>query len=86
MSAWIFAAPTLGINDSLDTTSIVGSGKIIFTASMLSFQGGINVIGYTAAKSGVAGLTRALANEWAGRNVQVNATYQGRSGCCVILL
>ena len=43
-----------------------GRGKIIFTASLLSFQGGINVPGYTAAKSGIAGLTRALANEWAG--------------------
>ena len=42
-----------------------GRGKIIFTASLLSFQGGINVPGYTAAKSGIAGLTRALANEWA---------------------
>jgi NAD(P)-dependent dehydrogenase (short-subunit alcohol dehydrogenase family) len=43
-----------------------GRGKIIFTASLLSFQGGINVAGYTAAKSGIAGLTRALSNEWAG--------------------
>ena len=42
-----------------------GRGKILFTASLLSFQGGINVPGYTAAKSGIAGLTRALANEWA---------------------
>ena len=50
-----------------------GHGKIIFTASMLSFQGGVNVPGYTAAKSGVAGLTKALANEWAGRGVNVNA-------------
>jgi 2-deoxy-D-gluconate 3-dehydrogenase len=50
-----------------------GHGKIIFTASLLSFQGGINVIGYAAAKSGVAGITRALANEWAGHGVNVNA-------------
>src|SRR5690348_1001988 len=42
-----------------------GRGKIIFTASLLSFQGGINIVAYTAAKSGVAGMTKALANEWA---------------------
>ncbi|MGY6026476.1 SDR family oxidoreductase [Streptomyces spinosirectus] len=52
-------------------------GKVIFTASLLSFQGGINVPGYTAAKSGIAGLTRALANEWAGRGVNVNALVPG---------
>jgi 2-deoxy-D-gluconate 3-dehydrogenase len=44
---------------------------------MLSFQGGINVVSYTAAKSGVAGITRALANEWAGRGVNVNAIAPG---------
>jgi 2-dehydro-3-deoxy-D-gluconate 5-dehydrogenase len=54
-----------------------GSGKIVFTASMLSFQGGINVPGYTAAKSGIAGLTRALANEWAPHGVNVNAIAPG---------
>lgn len=54
-----------------------GAGKIIFTASLLSFQGGINVPGYTAAKSGVAGLTKALANEWASRGVNVNAIAPG---------
>jgi 2-deoxy-D-gluconate 3-dehydrogenase len=54
-----------------------GSGKIVFVASLLSFQGGINVPGYTAAKSGIAGLTRALANEWAARGVNVNAVAPG---------
>jgi 2-deoxy-D-gluconate 3-dehydrogenase len=54
-----------------------GFGKIVFVASLLSFQGGINVPGYTAAKSGIAGLTRALANEWAGRGVNVNAVAPG---------
>ena len=54
-----------------------GSGKVIFTASMLSFQGGINVVGYTAAKSAIAGLTRALANEWASKGVNVNAIAPG---------
>lgn len=54
-----------------------GSGKIIFTASLLSLQGGINVPGYTAAKSGIAGLTRALANEWAAHGVNVNAIVPG---------
>ena len=54
-----------------------GRGKIIFTASLLSFQGGINVPGYAAAKSGIAGLTRALSNEWAAKGVQVNAIAPG---------
>lgn len=54
-----------------------GSGKIINIASMLSFQGGINVPGYTASKHGVAGLTKALANEWAGKGVCVNAIAPG---------
>lgn len=54
-----------------------GAGKIIFTASLLSFQGGITVPGYAAAKGGAAQLTKALANEWAGRNVQVNAIAPG---------
>jgi 2-deoxy-D-gluconate 3-dehydrogenase len=54
-----------------------GSGKVIFTASMLSFQGGINVPGYAAAKSGIVGLTKALSNEWASRGVNVNAIAPG---------
>jgi 2-deoxy-D-gluconate 3-dehydrogenase len=54
-----------------------GRGKIIFTASLLSFQGGINVPGYAAAKSGIAGLTRALANEWTAGGVNVNAIAPG---------
>ncbi|GLX71230.1 2-dehydro-3-deoxy-D-gluconate 5-dehydrogenase KduD [Paenibacillus glycanilyticus] len=54
-----------------------GSGKIINIASMLSYQGGINVPGYTASKHAVAGITKALANEWAGRGVQVNAIAPG---------
>jgi 2-dehydro-3-deoxy-D-gluconate 5-dehydrogenase len=54
-----------------------GSGKIIFTASLLSFQGGITVPAYAAAKGGVAQLVKALSNEWAGRNVQVNAIAPG---------
>jgi 2-dehydro-3-deoxy-D-gluconate 5-dehydrogenase len=54
-----------------------GSGKIIMIASMLSFQGGVNVAGYTAAKHAVAGLTRALACEWAASGVQVNAIAPG---------
>ena len=53
------------------------SGKVIFTASLLSFQGGITVPGYAAAKGGVAQLTKALANEWAPYNVQVNAIAPG---------
>jgi 2-deoxy-D-gluconate 3-dehydrogenase len=54
-----------------------GRGKVVFTASLLSYQGGITVPGYAAAKSGIAGLTRALSNEWAGRGVNVNAIVPG---------
>lgn len=54
-----------------------GAGKIIFTASLLSFQGGITVPGYAASKGGIAQLTKALANEWGGRGVNVNAIAPG---------
>jgi 2-dehydro-3-deoxy-D-gluconate 5-dehydrogenase len=57
-----------------------GSGKIINIASLLSFQGGILVASYTASKSGVAGLTRLLANEWAAKGVNVNAIAPGYIG------
>lgn len=52
-------------------------GKIINVASMLSFQGGIRVASYTSSKSGVAGLTRLLANEWAAKGINVNAIAPG---------
>jgi 2-deoxy-D-gluconate 3-dehydrogenase len=54
-----------------------GAGKIINIASMLSFQGGIRVASYTASKSGIAGLTKLLANEWAARGINVNAIAPG---------
>jgi 2-deoxy-D-gluconate 3-dehydrogenase len=54
-----------------------GSGKVIFTASLLSFQGGITVPGYAASKGAIAQLTKALANEWASKGVQVNAIAPG---------
>ncbi len=52
-------------------------GKIVNIASMLSFQGGIRVASYTASKSGLAGITRLLANEWAGKGINVNAIAPG---------
>jgi 2-dehydro-3-deoxy-D-gluconate 5-dehydrogenase len=54
-----------------------GRGKIVNIASMLSFQGGIRVPSYTASKSGVAGLTKLLANEWAAKGINVNAIAPG---------
>lgn len=54
-----------------------GSGKIIFTASLLTFQGGITVPGYAASKGAISSLTKALANEWASKGVNVNAIAPG---------
>ncbi len=54
-----------------------GTGRVVFVASVLSFQGGINVPGYAASKGGIAQLTKALANEWAPGGVNVNAVAPG---------
>jgi 2-deoxy-D-gluconate 3-dehydrogenase len=54
-----------------------GSGKILFTASLLTFQGGITVPGYAASKGGIGTLVKAFANEWAGKGVNVNAIAPG---------
>ncbi|WP_251741838.1 SDR family NAD(P)-dependent oxidoreductase [Gramella sp. AN32] len=54
-----------------------GSGKVIFTASLLTFQGGITVPGYAASKGAIGQLTMALSNEWASKGVQVNAIAPG---------
>jgi 2-deoxy-D-gluconate 3-dehydrogenase len=54
-----------------------GSGKVIFTASLLTFQGGINVPGYAASKGAIGQLTKAFANEWASKGINVNAIAPG---------
>ncbi|MEJ5054377.1 SDR family oxidoreductase [Sphingobacterium sp. MYb382] len=54
-----------------------GSGKVVFTASLLTFQGGINVPGYAASKGAIGSLTKAFANEWASQGVHVNAIAPG---------
>ena len=54
-----------------------GSGKIVFTASLLTFQGGITVPGYAASKGGIGSLVKAFANEWAAKGVNVNAIAPG---------
>jgi 2-dehydro-3-deoxy-D-gluconate 5-dehydrogenase len=54
-----------------------GAGKIIFTASLLAFQGGITVPAYAASKAGIGALVKALSNEWAGKGVQVNGLAPG---------
>ena len=54
-----------------------GSGKVIFTASLLTFQGGINVPGYAASKGAVGSLVKAFANEWAAKGINVNAIAPG---------
>jgi 2-deoxy-D-gluconate 3-dehydrogenase len=54
-----------------------GKGKIVFTASMLTYQGGITVPGYAASKGAIGQLTKALANEWASKGINVNAIAPG---------
>jgi 2-dehydro-3-deoxy-D-gluconate 5-dehydrogenase len=78
------AVLTVNVDAVFRLTQLIGagmverrSGKIITIASLLSFQGGINVPSYATAKHAVAGLTKALANEWAASNVQVNAVAPG---------
>jgi 2-dehydro-3-deoxy-D-gluconate 5-dehydrogenase len=78
------AVLTVNLDAAFMITRAVGAsmlarrrGKVISIASMLSFQGGLNVAAYTASKHAVVGLTRALANEWAPHGVQVNALAPG---------
>ncbi|CBS90873.1 2-deoxy-D-gluconate 3-dehydrogenase (plasmid) [Azospirillum lipoferum 4B] len=68
----VFARRAAGGNSGEDA-----KGKIINIASMLSFQGGIRVPSYTASKSGIAGVTKLLACEWAGKGINVNAIAPG---------
>ncbi len=65
------------LSQAVARTMLGRGGKIINIASMLSFQGGIRVASYAASKSGLAGITRLLANEWAGKGINVNAIAPG---------
>jgi 2-deoxy-D-gluconate 3-dehydrogenase len=65
------------LSQAVAKTMLGRGGKIINIASMLSFQGGIRVASYAASKSGLAGITRLLANEWAAKNINVNAIAPG---------
>lgn len=65
------------LSQAVAKTMLGTGGKVINIASMLSFQGGIRVASYTASKSGLVGLTRLLANEWAAKNINVNAIAPG---------
>lgn len=65
------------LSQAVAKTMLVHGGKIINIASMLSFQGGIRVASYAASKSGLAGITRLLANEWAAKGINVNAIAPG---------
>lgn len=83
LQAWMNVVQ-VNLNSVFRLSQLVGramlerrQGKIINIASLLSFQGGIRVPAYAASKGGVAQLTKALANEWAARNVQVNAIAPG---------
>ena len=83
MQAWLNVIQ-VNLNSVFRLSQLAGSemlkrkqGKVINIASLLSFQGGIRVPAYAASKGGVAQLTKALANEWAGRNVHVNAIAPG---------
>ena len=71
------AAGTAGEQGRARPVATAPNGKIINIASMLSFQGGIRVASYTASKSGIAGVTRLLANEWAAQGINVNAIAPG---------
>ena len=70
-------APFILAQSAAHTMAAQGHGKIINIASMMSFQGGLRIPAYTAAKSAIAGLTRALANEWAPLGLNVNAIAPG---------
>jgi len=65
------------LSQDVARTMLPGGGKIVNIASLLSFQGGIRIPSYTASKSGLAGLTRLLACEWAAKGINVNAVAPG---------